>query len=38
VTGPAVVGEHTGTTVLHAGDAAVIGAYGEIVITIARGN
>ena len=36
--GPAVISEHTGTTVLHAGDTASIGAYGEIVITVARAN
>ncbi len=35
IAGPAVVSEHTGTTVLHAGDTAAIGAYGEIVITVA---
>ena len=35
IAGPAVIGEHTGTTVLHAGDTASIGAYGEIVITVA---
>jgi N-methylhydantoinase A len=35
IAGPAVISEHTGTTVLHAGDTATIGAYGEIVITVA---
>jgi len=35
IAGPAVISEHTGTTVLHAGDTASIGAYGEIVITVA---
>jgi N-methylhydantoinase A len=35
IAGPAVIGEHTGTTVLHRGDTALIGAYGEIVITVA---
>ena len=38
IAGPAVIGEHTGTTVLHAGDTATIGAYGEIVITVGRTN
>lgn len=36
--GPAVISEHTGTTVLHAGDSACIGAYGQIVITVALAN
>jgi N-methylhydantoinase A len=34
VTGPAIISEHTATTVLHAGDTAEIGSYGELVITI----
>ncbi len=38
IAGPAVISEHTGTTVLHAGDTATIGAYGEIVITVGRTN
>lgn len=32
--GPAVVAEHTATTVLHAGDVLRVGAHGEMVITI----
>lgn len=32
--GPAIIAEHTATTVLHAGDTAVVGAHGEIVITV----
>ena len=38
ILGPAVIGEHTGTTVLHAGDRASIGAYGQIVITVAEAD
>lgn len=38
IAGPAVISEHTGTTVLHAGDSASIGAYGEIVIAVAKAN
>lgn len=38
IEGPAVVSEYTGTTVLHAGDSASIGAYGQIVITVAKAN
>lgn len=38
IPGPAVIAEHTGTTVMHSGDVAVIGAHGEMVITIAREN
>jgi N-methylhydantoinase A len=38
VAGPAIIGEHTGTTVLHQGDDASIGAYGEIVIKVGRGS
>jgi N-methylhydantoinase A len=34
VAGPAVINEHTATTVLHKGDIAVVGPYGEIVITV----
>lgn len=32
--GPAVVTEHTGTTVFHEGDRLEVGAYGELIITI----
>lgn len=38
ISGPAVISEHTGTTVMHAGDVAEIGPYGEIVITVAKEN
>lgn len=34
VPGPAVVAEHTATTVLHAGDVLRVGRYGEMVITM----
>lgn len=34
--GPAVIAEHTGTTVMHAGDVAAVGAHGELVISIAK--
>ncbi len=38
IPGPAVISEHTGTTVFHEGDSASIGAYGEIVIRVAKAN
>jgi N-methylhydantoinase A len=38
ITGPAVISEHTGTTVMHAGDVATVGPYGEIVISLAEGK
>ena len=38
IDGPAVITEHTATTVMHAGDRAEIGAVGEIVISVAKGN
>jgi N-methylhydantoinase A len=38
VAGPAIVNEHTATTVLHEGDVAVVGPYGEIVITVGKGD
>jgi N-methylhydantoinase A len=38
IPGPAVISEHTGTTVMHAGDVATVGPYGEIVITLAEGK
>ena len=38
ILGPAVISEHTGTTVLHAGDSASVGAYGHIVIKVAKAN
>jgi N-methylhydantoinase A len=34
--GPAVINEHTSTTVLHEGDTAVVGRLGEIQITLAK--
>lgn len=34
--GPAVVGEHTATTVVHEGDVVEVGPHGELVITIAK--
>lgn len=36
ITGPAVINEHTATTVLHRGDVATIGALGEVVISIGK--
>lgn len=36
ITGPAIINEHTSTTVLHPGDSAVIGALGEIVISVGK--
>lgn len=38
ITGPAVISEHTGTTVMHKGDVATVGPYGEIVISLAEGK
>ncbi len=38
INGPAVISEHTGTTVMHAGDVAKVGPYGEIVISLAEGK
>lgn len=35
IQGPAVITEHTATTVLHAGDRLSVGGYGELVISIA---
>ncbi len=35
ITGPAVIAEHTATSVIHAGDRAEVGAHGELVITAA---
>jgi N-methylhydantoinase A len=34
ITGPAIVEEHTATTVLHTGDDLVVGEHGELVITV----
>lgn len=38
IAGPAIINEHTATTVFHTGDTAGIGAYGEIVISVAKTN
>lgn len=37
VEGPAVITEHTATTVMHAGDRLEVGPYGELVISIQKG-
>jgi N-methylhydantoinase A len=34
IEGPAVISEHTATTVMHAGDRLVVGEHGEMVITV----
>ena len=34
ITGPAVIAEHTATTVIHAGDHLRVGAHGELLITV----
>ena len=34
IVGPAVISEHTATTVMHEGDRLAVGSYGELVITI----
>jgi N-methylhydantoinase A len=34
IAGPAVVSEHTATTVIHAGDALKVGEHGELIITV----
>jgi N-methylhydantoinase A len=36
--GPAIVNEHTGTTLIHPGDSVTIGSHGEIVISLGKGN
>ena len=36
IAGPAIINEHTSTTVLHPGDFAAIGALGEIVISVGK--
>jgi N-methylhydantoinase A len=38
IAGPAVISEHTGTTVMHDGDVATVGSYGEIVIALSEGK
>ena len=35
IEGPAVISEHTATTVIHAGDRLRVGGHGELVITVA---
>jgi N-methylhydantoinase A len=37
IPGPAVIAEHTATTVIHEGDRLRVGSFGELVITIAQG-
>ena len=36
IDGPAVINEHTATTIMHAGDRAEVGQYGEIIIHVAK--
>lgn len=38
IDGPAVITEHTATTVIHEGDVLTVGSYGELVITINAGT
>jgi N-methylhydantoinase A len=38
IDGPAVINEHTATTIMHAGDKAVVGQFGEIVIHVGKVN
>jgi len=38
IPGPAVIAEHTATTVIHLGDHLTVGAYGELVIEISQGE
>jgi len=38
IDGPAIITEHTATTVMHRGDRAKIGALGEIVISVSKGK
>ena len=38
IEGPAIITEHTATTVMHQGDSAKIGALGEIVISVSKGK
>ncbi len=38
IEGPAIITEHTATTVMHRGDRAEIGALGEIVISVSKGK
>jgi len=38
IDGPAIISEHTGTTVMHADAVATVGPYGEIVISLAEGK
>jgi N-methylhydantoinase A len=36
IEGPAVINEHTATTILHQGDRAEVGQFGEIVIQVGK--
>lgn len=36
IAGPAIIEEHTATTVIHAGDSLVVGDYGQLMITIGQ--
>jgi N-methylhydantoinase A len=38
VDGPAIISEHTATTVIHAGDRLRVGEYGEMVIAVSTGS
>ncbi|WP_405146312.1 hydantoinase/oxoprolinase family protein [Sphaerisporangium sp. NBC_01403] len=38
IEGPAVIAEHTATSVIHAGDRLTVGPYGELVISVAPGT
>jgi N-methylhydantoinase A len=38
IEGPAVINEHTATTIMHEGDRAEVGQYGEIIIHVAKVN
>jgi N-methylhydantoinase A len=38
IQGPAIITEHTATTVMHKGDTLSVGAYGELVISIRNDN
>ncbi|SDP37620.1 N-methylhydantoinase A [Nakamurella panacisegetis] len=38
IAGPAVISEHTATTVMHVGDHLRVGEYGELVITVAQSS
>ena len=38
ISGPAVIAEHTATTVIHSGDELTVGPYGELVIDVSSDN